>query len=253
MGLMQEALVRMASAFHAWIKQVAELFRRAIEEFVLNPPPALLKFAADLRLIEQSPPVPGYEAILIDKGHHPLAARILAGNLLRLGRQRLEEICADRKLASAVFGVVKAKNATPLVISRRARPIMAALDDWLAMPALRDAWAKAYLPETESSFRQLVERAMERDAAACSELAVALKPYLADPRGRIPSVATLTHELLLTIVDRAYTYDPIDDGYNDPATRATRVALNAPTFEPRPARRRQKARQKRRIPSVALG
>ena len=113
----QEALVRMASAFQAWIASVAELFRCAVERFILNPPPALLQFAADLQRIEQSPPVPGYEAILIDKGHHPLAARILALNLFRLGKQRLEEIRAERKLASAIFGVVKAGDATPLVIS----------------------------------------------------------------------------------------------------------------------------------------
>ena len=161
LGLTQDALVRMASALQASIKQFAEQCLQAAKKFRQNPPPALLKFVADLQRIESAPPVPGYEAILIDSGRDPLAARILGFNLLRLGKQRLQEIRAERKLASAIFGIVKAEDATPLVISRRARSIIAALDDEMAMAALWNAWTKAGILDTPYSIGELAERAVQ--------------------------------------------------------------------------------------------
>ncbi|WP_018409326.1 hypothetical protein [Methylocystis rosea] len=143
------------------VGSLAEQIAQRLHQLLVDARPALLKFAEGLRLIEQSPPVPGYEAVLIDRGHHPLAARILAWNLLRLGNELLEEIRAERKLASAILRVVTAGDATPLVISRRARAITAALNDGMAMPALCAAWAKAGISsETAYSIGDLAERAM---------------------------------------------------------------------------------------------
>ena len=169
-------------------------------------------------------------------------------NLSRLGKQRLQEIRAERKLASAIFGIVKAEDATPLVISRRARSIIAALDDEMAMAALWNAWTKAGILDTPYSIGELAERAVRRDPAACSrlrEVCVALKPYLCDPRGRIPSELSVTHELQLYLLRQAYTYDPIDGVFDDPATRATEIAMRAHKFDPRPAYRRVMKRKSR--------
>ena len=236
----------MASALQAWTKQLAEQLLQAARNFLQNPPSAILQIAADLQRIESLPPVPGYEATLIADGHDPLGARILGLNLLRLGKQRLQEIRAERKLASAIFGVVKAEGWTPLVMSRRARSITAALDDEMAMPALCDAWAQAGLSRTAHAIRDLAERATRRDAAACIQLGAicaALKPFISDPRGRIPSEASVTHELQLHLLRQAYTYDPIDGVYDDPATRATEIAMRAQKFDPRPAYRRVRKRK----------
>lgn len=255
-GVTQDLLVRFASALLAWVEPLVEQLRRALERFALNPPPPRAELAEALRRLEHGPPIPGYEAILIGEGHDPLSARFVAAAILWLGEEYLEEVEAERRLASAIFGVVKARDATSLVVSRRARIIMVALEDGRAMPALRAAWAKSNLPDAEYSFLPLLERAFERDETACKELVAIctkLRPHLVDPRGRIPSLATVTHELLLHSVDRAYTYDAIEDVYDDPATVATRRALNDPTFDPRPARRRQKARQERLIPADAMG
>lgn len=248
LGLPQEALARMASALQASIKRFAEQFLQAAKKFLQNPPPALLKFVADLQRIESAPPVPGYEATLIANGHDRLGARILGLNLSRLGKQRLQEIRAERRLASAIFGVVKAGNATPLVMSRRARPIKAALDDEMAMPALCDAWAQADLSGTAYSIGDLAERATRRDAAACirlGEICAALKPFMSDPRGRFPSEASVTHELQLYLLRQAYTYDPVDDIFRDPATQATEIAMHTKKFDPRPAYRRVMKRKSR--------
>jgi hypothetical protein len=227
----------------------AEQFMRGLRKLVMDARPALAEFVAALERIESSPPVKGYEPLLIAAGHHPLVARILAANVLRLSKQRLREIVAERKLSSAISGIVKAKVATALVISRRAQPIIAALTDyWMARPALDRAALKAGIPECASTIAGLAERAMTRDTAACRrlvEICTRLQPHLIDPRGRIPSEASVAHELLLQLRKRAYTYDAFNEAFDDPATQATCVAMNVATFDPRPARRRQKRRQSR--------
>ena len=86
---------------------------------------------------------------------------------------------------------------------------------------------------------------MDRDTAACQlliEKSEALRPHLADPRGRALTVAGATHELLLDLLKRTFAYDPTKGDFTDGATRATRVAMNSPNFDPRPACRRRKRR-----------
>ncbi len=165
-----------------------------------------------------------------------------------LGKQRLPETRVERRLASAIFGVVKAGNATVLVISRRARSIIAALDEEMSIPALCDAWTKAGILGTPYSIRELAECAVQRDPSACGrlrEICAALKPFMSDPRGRFPSEASVTHELQLHLLGRAYTYDPVDDVFRDPATQATEIAMHTKKFDPRSAYRRVMKRKSR--------
>lgn len=79
---------------------------------------------------------------------------------------------------------------------------------------------------------------------ATCEACRALRPYVADPRGRVPDKASATHELALHIVGRAYTYNAIDEAFTDRATKATKVAMGAKKLDPRPALRRLRKREK---------
>ncbi|MBG0792772.1 hypothetical protein IYY11_05025 [Methylocystis sp. H62] len=120
------------------------------------------------------------------------------------------------------------------------------LDDEMAMAALYDAWAQAGLSGTAHSIGDLADRATRRDVAACIRLGAicaALMPFVSDPRGRIPSEAGVTHELQLYLLRQAYTYDPIDGIFDDPATRATEIAMRTQKFDPRPAYRRVRKRK----------
>ena len=77
---------------------------------------------------------------------------------------------------------------------------------------LHEALATAALPEAMYALKELIDRALDRDTAACRrlvEISQALHPHLADPRGRAPTVASATHELLLDLLKRTFTYDPI--------------------------------------------
>ncbi len=240
-GLTQDVLMRIASCagqFLLW-------FSRHIEDAI----PALRQIFVALQRIEQSPPVAGYEDFLIKKGFEPIVARLLARNFLRFGAELPKERQAERKLASAVYALVAAGKATPLVISRRAQAIAAALDNGMALPSLRAACAKARIPETEYSIQELVERATRRDAIACSrliEICPALKPNLVNPRGLILTKATATHEVALHFVKQAYTYDSINNVFKDPASQATSIAMNIKKFDPRSALRRFREKEKGR-------
>jgi hypothetical protein len=240
-GLTQDVLVRIASR----AEQFSLWFRRHIEDAI----PALLQIFAALQRIEQSPPVAGYEDFLIKKGFEPIVARFLALNFIRLGGERLKERQAERKLASAVYALVAAGNARPLVISRRAKAIAAALDNGMALPSLRAACTKARISETEYSIQELVERATKRDATACSrliEIGPALKPNLIDPRGLKLTKASATHEVVLQFVEQTYTYDSINNVFKDPASQATSIAMNIKKFHPRRALERLRKMEKER-------
>ena len=207
--------------------------------------PCLLAAFAAIQSIEQLPPIRGYEELLTAKGNNRVFARFFAWNLLRLGKELTQERRAERKLSSAIYALASAASASILVISRRARSIDAAFDDGVPMSSFRAALVEADLSESEDSFRDLARLAAARDVTACERLLEAcreLKPHVPDPRGRIPSDASATHELLLHLLKRAYTYDAVNDCYNDPATRATRIAMNVDNFRPQSAHRRLRGR-----------
>jgi hypothetical protein len=210
--------------------------------------PVLFRMAQTIEQLEKLPPVKGYEAFFIEEGRHPLEARFMALVTIKLGADLRQQRLAERSLTSAIGRLAKVEGAGSLVISRRAKHVACALNEPLVEVPLENARTLAGVSESIDSLKELVSRAMDRDAAACrrlTEISMALRSHLRDPRGRIPSVASTTHELLLHWHKGAYTYDAYAGDMTDSATRATRVAMNALDFDPRPARRLQRARQSR--------
>jgi hypothetical protein len=226
---------------------ITERFLRHLED----ARPAVIAALEEAERFVQSPPVAGYEGLLVGEGHHPYAARLLARILEQLGKDLVEQRRAERKLSSAIYAVANVQHATPLVISRRARLVIAALGNEMALSALCDACVEAGIPETVSSFAELAECAKAREAIACTRLSYvcrALKPLVVDPRGLVPSEASATHELYLSLANRGYTFDAVSDAFVDSATLATRIAMNLPKFDPRSARRRIRKREKAGAP-----
>ncbi len=204
------------------------------------------RIAQAIARIERLPRVKGYEEYLEQQGHPALVARLLANLIIKLGRQLRQERLAAKKVASVVCSLVKAQGATALVLSRKAKALQLLLSQPCVDAAFKDAWLQAAVAEPRDTFLELVDRARARDKTACQrlvEIAKSLKPYLCDPHGRAPTVVSATHELLLHLAGRGYTFSYIFDDMTDPATLATREALDAPYFDPRPARRRLKARR----------
>jgi hypothetical protein len=158
----QEKLDEFVAPLRACIRRFVEQLCHRLEE---APRKAQQPFGTLVELlgrIEQAPPIPGYEVLFISYRYEPLIARLIAGAVLFAGRTRLDEVRAERRLATAVLALLQARGGSPLVISRRARKILATLDDGLAIPVLGAAWTKANLPDSEYSFFPLLRRACAR-------------------------------------------------------------------------------------------
>jgi hypothetical protein len=196
----------------------------------------------------KAPRVEGYEQHFIRGGLTPLGAQIMTQITLRQGPRHHAETLANRALASAVGELVRQKEASALVISRRAKRLANLLKDGMGSPQLRDAFRAAGIAEEEDAFTLVVSDAAPRSPDACARLTAIcerLKPHLADPRGRMLRVQSATHELLLLSFDRPVTLSGSMDCYEDPATKGTRQAFDDYDFDPRPALRRIRTRMKR--------
>jgi len=230
-----------------WILEFAapNLLRVAagLEGLVQRMIPALLRLSQVIEQIEQLPAVPAYESFLIQRGRNPSEARFLAPMLIKYGAAVSVEQLAERKLASAISQLLKNHDASLLIISRRAKALRRALEDPSVEASFRRACSSAEIFEPIKLLKDLITRASYRDEVACRrvvEISKALRPCLRNPRGRVAEVASITHELLLDLQDRAYTYNPIDDEMTDSSTLSTRAAMNDSAFDPRPAWRRFK-------------
>ena len=134
-----------------------------------------------------------------------------------------------------------------------------------AQIAIDNAAKKAGLSLDAVEFDQLIAGACERDEGVCRKLgrtAELLAPYLPGKSGRPISTETCIHLMLQRWLEHAsvasaYTYSEIDGGdFVDPATQATRLAVNDPGFSPvyatrgRAKIRRAYRRSKTRIPVI---
>jgi hypothetical protein len=100
----------------------------------------------------------------------------------------------------------------------------------------------------EAEFIKFLESAVDGDSAVHSRLctiAATVAPRLSVPRGPKISAASAAHELLSEVTGCRYTSSPDLEDFTDDFTKATRVEFGDPDFDPRPAVRRARARQKR--------
>jgi hypothetical protein len=228
--------------------ELVKPFVAAIAAWICKAAPMMRRVAQAVERLENAPPVKGYEPLLLADGYDPLEARLFAAVILRTGQRLHQEKLAEQRLAGAIAALGDAQGRGSLLISRRAKKLGEALGPSVEV-SLREAWAMAGLPHSFNLLEKLVAMAMDREADACqrlTEIARALRPELRDSRGRVPSLESATHEAFLALREKgAYTYDDVSGDMTDAATRATRVAMNAPNFDPRPAQRRQRRRQAR--------
>jgi hypothetical protein len=194
--------------------------------------------------LERLPPAPGYEPMLIERGHHPLIARGLSYWIIRSRKDVANEARMQRIVVDA-FRFLAKPGRTKRSISRKAAVLLEVLN---TTSHLGDVFNGVDVSVFE--FVEALEGAVRGDLAACqrvTEVAAALAPGLALRRGPKVSAASIAHELLLTYVantagPKSYTYDFVSEDFTDPLTRATRLAFGNPDFDPSPARRRQRKR-----------
>ena len=203
------------------------------------------QIGAVVQRVAESPPSPGYEPWLIERGSNPILARMIAGLLVRIGNRSAEE---SRRLPAVVRAI--RFLAKP---GRKRRAISGSVRVLLA------AWEKTSIIETifddadlsASEFIGLLKSVVEGHEVSwrrITEIAAAVAPHLSIPRGLKVSAASAAHEFFLECVVgpielRAYTWNEIPGKCTDPATEATRREFANSNFDPRPAYRRLKSRR----------
>ena len=211
-------------------------------------PPWLLEdlraLGATLERIRSEPSIPGIEELFIRQGYEPLCARLMARFILFTGVRWAEErVEVEKPLA----GVLRrfSKSRTSAVVRRAADKLRIWLDRDEAASLIETWLQDGDLPLLAHDLRQIAASAVNRNENACArlvEIANALLPYLPDPRGRPVSRSTGIHLFLLSWFRSptrrpAYTWDPVEEDFVDPLTKATRTLLNDPNFDSRPAYR----------------
>ncbi len=211
-------------------------------------PPWLLEdlraLGATLERIQSEPSIPGIEELFIRQGHEPLCARLMARFIVFTGVRWAEERVEIEKPLSGLLRRL-CKSRTSAVVRRAADKLRIWLDRDEAASLIETWLQEADLPLLAHDLRQIAASAVNRNENACArlvEIANALLPYLPDPRGRPVSRSTGIHLFLLSWFRSptrrpAYTWDPVEEDFVDPLTKATRTLLNDPNFDPRPAYR----------------
>jgi hypothetical protein len=203
--------------------------------------PKLQLIADAIERLECAPPVPGHQEYLTADGDHPLVGKAMAYKVGPLGEERLAEREAGRIVASALRALLRAKDSSNLVFSRRAQKLQIALADAGRMTAFERACERAGAVNAMYAIKPALDAVVQRKSAGRESLIAIcrkIRPHLRDPRGRKQQLKSTTHRVVLELGKRAYTYDPVNDDFVDPATRATRLAFRDPSFNPVSARRR---------------
>jgi hypothetical protein len=199
--------------------------------------------------LEAAPPVPGYEPMLIKRGHPPLMARGLSHWLRCASKDEVSKTTNARVVADTLRFLAKPGRAQSS-ISRKAGAL---LEVWNATAAaLSDVFQGSSISVFE--FVEALEGAVRGEFAACRrvrEVAAALGPGLSVRRGPKVTEASITHQLLLGCVantagPKSYTFNPVSGDFTDPLTRATRLAFGNSRFDPRPAFRQHRARRQQK-------
>ena len=184
--------------------------------------------------LEDMPPSPGYEPLLVEHGQHLVVARFFSYVWKGLAKKMADEARTQRTVAEAIRFLAQ-PGRTKRAISRRAVVLLES-----NLVRIFDG-----VDVSVSEFVESLEAVVRGDHTASQrvrEIAAVLTPHLSVRRGRRVSAASSAHEMLLSLTSGSYTWDDLIRDYSDPQTGATRLAFGDPDFDPRPAHRRRKER-----------
>jgi hypothetical protein len=220
--------------------------RLCLEERAQRLPPLLEKVGEAVERLERMTPAPGYEPLLIERGQHPLCARMMSYFLIRASRDAVNQARMERRTVDAIRFLAKPGHRRKRATCRRIEWLLSDTDGVSRVAGLREGNTGVH------EFRSALEAFARGGPGADERLrqtAAAIAPRLSVARGRKASRATIGHQFLLSVFRQVvgpagYTWDVEQEDFTDPLTRATRLAFGDPNFDPRPAHRRERQRMK---------
>jgi hypothetical protein len=195
----------------------------------------------------ESPPSRGYEPWLVERGHNPILARMMAAVLVRRGNRVAKESVRLLPVINALRFLADQRHKS----RAKSRRVAVLLTAWEGTSIIETIFGDAGLDEFE--FIQLLKSAAEGHEEAyhrLTELAASLAPHLSIPRGPKVRAVSAAHEFFLEnavmrMKPSAFSWNESKGEFTDPVTEATRREFGHSHFNPRPACRRLKARQRR--------
>jgi hypothetical protein len=138
------------TGFNAIATRLCNEFERILDEARRS------RFFQDLERIRSGPPVPGYEAFLIDEGSEPFEARLMGHAVNNLGKRLAREREAERALAGVLRAVIKGEEKGPLVAARRAKALRVELASPDSQLALEKSCREAGRPELTYELERII-------------------------------------------------------------------------------------------------
>ncbi|HUN98027.1 MAG TPA: hypothetical protein VMU69_17570 [Bradyrhizobium sp.] len=196
---------------------------------------------------EWTRPSLGYEPYLMQMGVDQPAARAFAKFAVRHGRRRVEDGKQYREVSRDIRFLAKAPRQRA-AIRRCARRLQNACE---MTPLVGDLLHEASVDEAEfTRLLQLVVEGGEVELCRLFQFSAAVVPHLSGRRGPKISTPSATHEFLLDhkflVPLGAWPKGPQERAaeYVDALTAATRKEFGNSNFDPRPAQRRTRGRNK---------
>lgn len=191
------------------------------------------------------PPSSGYEPLLVRENFNQISARGIAHNAVRHGERMAKDSQWMKPAADAIRFLAKTGRHTDSVLAN-AKIILEISDNTSVIETIFES---AGLQECE--FLKLLNEVVDGNhdgMKRISEIAASVSQTLSIRRGPKISAASAAHEFFMEqtkekIELRAYTYDDVVGDFTDSLTMATRREFDDPHFDPKPARRRLKARK----------
>jgi len=197
-----------------------------------------------IEYLDELPPSPGYEPLLVEAGWNRVAARGMAALALQRSKRRAVESGWRRQAVAAIRFLTRKRQVR--AVRKRAELLI----EISQTTTLDTIFTEAGLDESEFllSLRSVVE-GRAADYQRIREIAALISPCLAVPRGPRIRVESAAHEFFLNPeigLDprrRRSNYRKRAAEYVSPLTAATRLEFDLPDFDPRPAQRRKARRR----------
>jgi hypothetical protein len=191
-------LMRWFGADVAKLASAERVFEALVEcvESSAAATPTLLAWGERLHSLSLEPETPHEKLFMERLGYDWLRSRLMTRAVHHLGKLLADEINQGRRVRAIIDEIVKAKDCSTLVISRRAKRFRDECDSDGAHVAINKAAKQADLSMDATEFDQLIEAACQRDQGACRELgrtAEILAPHLPEKSGRPISLETCIH------------------------------------------------------------
>jgi hypothetical protein len=202
-----------------------------------------LKRGKVIEYLDELPPSPGYEPLLVDAGWNRVAARGMVALALQRSKRLATESKWRRQAVDAIRFLTRKRQVR--AVRKRAELLIKAAQT----TTVETIFSEARLEVSEFLFllRSVVE-GRSVDYQRIREIAALISPRLAVPRGPKVRIASVAHEFFLNPKmglaprRRPSAYRNRDAEYVSPLTAATRLEFGVPDFDPRPAQRRKARR-----------